>query len=217
MSAREPLPGDLERLVDEVMACSRLRGAQRARVAADLREHLEHAVLAGRSPTSIVATFGDPATVAALVDHSPPRVRSSRHVRWLVAACAMLGAGLYGASAARLGTFAPQPEMTLGPLPSRADSLARALRIVRAMKGVHSRSLGARLLEPLYFIRASSVEDVWTATRATADWLGGSSSIATRGSTHPATGSPPPHQPPFGDAHADESRDERPDQRADRS
>ncbi len=169
MSAREPLPGDLERLADDVMARSRLRGVQRERVAADLREHLEDAMLAGRSPTSIVATFGDPALVAALVDRSPPRVRSARHLRWLVAACAILVAGLYGASAARLGTFAPEPDLTLGPLPSRADSLARALRIVRAMKGVHSRSLGARLLEPLYFIRASSVEDVGTATHAAAD------------------------------------------------
>ena len=169
MSAREPLPGDLERLADDVMARSRLRGAQRARVAADLREHLADAVLAGRSPTSIVATFGDPALVAALVDRSPPRVRSARRLRWLVAACAILVVGLYGTSAARLGTFAPEPEVTLGPLPSRADSLARALRLVRAMKGVHSRSLGARLLEPLYFIRASSVEDVWPVARATAD------------------------------------------------
>ena len=169
MSAREPLPGDLERLAEDVLACSRLRGAQRARVAADLCEHLEDAVRAGRSPASIVATFGDPALVAALVDHSPPRVRSTPHVRWLVAAGAMLGAGLYGVSAARLGTFAPEPEVTLGSLPSRPDSLARALRTVRASKGVHSRSLGARLLEPLYFIRASSVEDVRAATRATAD------------------------------------------------
>jgi len=169
MSARESLPADLERLAGEVMARSRLRGAQRARVAADLREHLEDAVLAGRSPTSIVAAFGDPAIVAALVDHSPPRVHSSRHVRRLVAACAILGAGLYGASAARLGTFAPEPDVALGALPSRSDSLARALRIVRAMKGVHSRSLGARLVEPLYFIRASSVEDVWAATHATTD------------------------------------------------
>ena len=169
MSAREPLPGDLERLADDVMARSRLRGAQRARVAADLREHLEDAVLAGRSSTSIVATFGDPALVAALVDHSPPRVRSTRHLRWLVAACAIVGAGLYGASAARLGTFAPEQEATFGPLPSRTDSLARALRVVRAMKGVHSRSLGARLVEPIYFIRASSVEDAGAATHATAD------------------------------------------------
>ena len=169
MSAREPLPGDLERLAEEVMARSRLRGAQRARVADDLREHLEEAVLVGRSPASIEATFGDPTLVAALVDQSPPRMRSTRHLRRLLAACALLGAALYGASAARLGTFAPEPDVALGPLPSRADSLARALRIMRAMKGVHTRSLGARLLEPIYFARASSVEDVWAGTRGTAD------------------------------------------------
>jgi hypothetical protein len=169
MSTREPLPADLERLADEVMARSRLRGEQRARLAADLHEHLEDAVRAGRAPTSLVATFGDPAVAATLVDHSPPPVRSTRHVRRLVAASAILGATLYGASAARLGTFAPEADVTAGPLPSRADSLARALRIVRASKGVHSRSVGARLLEPLYFIRVSSVDDVRAATHGSAD------------------------------------------------
>ena len=169
MSTREPLPAELEHLADEVMARSRLRGAQRVRLASDLREHLEEALRDGHAPTSIVETFGDPAVLAALVDHSPPLVRPTRHVRRLVAAGAILGATAYGASAARLGTFAPEPDVTLSPLPSRADSLARALRIVRASKGVHSRSVGARLLEPLYFIHVSSVEDVRAATHASVD------------------------------------------------
>jgi len=190
--------GDVERLADAVVARSSLRGARRARLAADLREHLEEEVLAGHSAEAIAAAFGDPALVAALADRSPPQHRASlRHLRPLAAACALAIVTLYGASAARLGTFEPEPDVAFGvaaPLAAKvpaaaslpapelrawflrtargaggdADSLARALRIARAMKGVHTRSLGARLLEPLYFAGASSVEDVWPAVRSAA-------------------------------------------------
>ena len=130
----------------------------------------------------------------AVIRRSPPRDHSARYARRLIAACAIIGAGLYGTSAARLGTFAREPEVAPGALgsfearstttvestrelyasfhriarggPGDADSLARALRIARAMKGVHSRSVGARLLEPLYFARTSSVDDVWLAARS---------------------------------------------------
>ena len=168
MTTHESLPDGLGPLADEVIACSRLGGARRARLAADLREHLEDAVLAGHSSVSIARTFGDPALVGALVRRSPPPARSAGHLRLVAAACVLVAAGAYGMSAARLGTFRPEPEVAPGVLPSRADSLARALRIVRAAKGVHQRSLGARLLEPVYFVRASSVDDVWAATRSVA-------------------------------------------------
>ena len=195
MSTRGELPRDVAHLVDAVVERSMLRGARRARLAADLREHLEDALLDGRSPDAIAATFGDPALVAALVRRSPPSLAGTRRLWRALAAGALVAASLYGASAVRLGTFAREPALRFGTATddgravvyaarlaaartdsatlrawfhaavrtpaNEPDSLARALRIARAIKGVSSRTLGARLLEPVYFAHASSVDDLW--------------------------------------------------------
>jgi len=204
MSTRDELPRDMTHLADAVVERSTLRGARRARLASDLHEHLEDALLDGRSPDAIAATFGDPALVAALVRRSPPFAAGTHHIWRALAAGALVAASLYGASAVRLGTFAREPALRFGSVmathdghavvhaarlaaaqtdsaalrawfhaavrtpANEPDSLARALRIARAIKGVTSRTLGARLLEPVYFARASSVDDLWPVALAAA-------------------------------------------------
>jgi hypothetical protein len=204
MSRRDELPRDVTHLADAVVERSALRGARRARLAADLREHLEDALLDGRSPDAIAATFGDPALVAALVRRSPPSSTGTRRLWRALAGGALVAASLYGASAVRLGTFAREPALRFGMATAaddghavvhaarlaaaradsaalrawfhasvrtpanEPDSLARALRIARAIKGVRSRTLGARLLEPVYFARVSSVDDLWPVALAAA-------------------------------------------------
>jgi hypothetical protein len=217
MSTGGELPRDVAHLADEVVERSTLRGLRRARLAADLREHLEDALLDGHSPDAIAARFGDPALVAALVRRSPPSAGGTRHLWRALAAGALVAASLYGASAVRLGTFAREPALGFGVTTATGDghavvyaarlaaartdsaalrawfhvaartpanepdSLARALRIARAIKGVSSRTLGARLLEPVYFARASSVDDLWPVAREAAR------------SSAAIVASPPPH------------------------
>jgi hypothetical protein len=183
------LPAELESLVRESTESCHITGSRRGRFAADLRSHVEDAWLNGEPVASIIREFGDPRFVGALVDRSPPPKPVMHRATLFAAAAVVLLASAYAQSAARLDTFSVRrsafdatldsvsafgaPAMDRSALRAwfmeRAashggDSLYRALRLAQAMKGIRRPDLGARLAEPVFFLRASSVSDVWHAT-----------------------------------------------------
>jgi hypothetical protein len=141
----------LDRIVERTLDSARLRGAQRDRVARELRAHLEDALGDGRSIEEIAADFGDPALVGALLRSHPPMVRSRAsdaaiRVAVTAAAVASLVIGLtYASTAARLETFrqSSAPNAWLDTLAGIAQTRQYVLADLRGANGETKRALVA--------------------------------------------------------------------------
>ena len=122
----------LDALIEQTLRHARLRGTQRARVARELRAHVEDALDVGVPLAEIAAGFGDPEIVGSLIRRHPP-VRRSRSldaaVRAGCTAATVLGLALaftYVQTASRLETFRRS-----SPPNSGLDSLARVAQTKR--------------------------------------------------------------------------------------
>jgi hypothetical protein len=104
-------PHDLDALIDDVLARVELTPSQRARVAADLRDHLQDALASGTPVDAVRTAFGTASTTASLIAENPPPTPSHhtllRRAAIATGLVACVLATWYVASARRLGSFDP--------------------------------------------------------------------------------------------------------------